>query len=462
VKLVKSHYLHQISDDSRERNFVYHTLFGNPRIFNKDGLIFLNLFENERNIGEIKKLTNGNPTELISDLTKIYFLVPSGFDEREILRQKKLEHLKNVEQRRTINHISLSISNLCNFGCDHCMFFQCSNKKRRQQHFDYSSKMMKWEMAKRCIDSYKAIMRENEEKHGRIHFGNAEPLLNWPIIKKTLEYCESSSEFSFEYGINTNLSLLTKDIADVFKKYRVRIATSLDGLEKANDAIRVTKDGKGTFQRLIKKFDLLEKIDYPLDSISITVTSKNFYLIDNEIVNFAADRNMTSIAFDYDLIDIFDIPLDKKVNKLMQLKSHAESKKIFFGGTWSSPFRKLMSISLLEKTYAFCAAAEGLGLTFNPDGFIKACDYSTETIGHIDYLENLFQESEGLYRFVKNHLPGFINSCKGCIIEGQCAGQCHITREVSNRSAKKDLVEKMCDFYKTITEKLINNSLINE
>jgi len=54
------------------------------------------------------------------------------------------------------------------------------------------------------------------------------------------------SDLTFEYAINTNLVLMTQKIAEVLKKYHVRIATSLDGTEQANDTIRITKGGRGT------------------------------------------------------------------------------------------------------------------------------------------------------------------------------------------------------------------------
>lgn len=459
TKLFRSRYLRQVSNSSGKKIFIYHVLFGNPMIFNKEGLRFLDFFKYGRSVGDVHTLTKGNPNEMITALSKIYFLVPVGFNEREILYRKRAEHLKRLKSKKTIDHISLSISNVCNFGCGHCMFFQRPNNASRQFHIISSnSKIMKWEIAKKCIDSYARIMREVGEKHGRIHFGNAEPLLNWPVIKKVLEYCESSSEFSFEYGINTNLWLLNEDIAKDMKKYKVRIATSLDGLKEANNAIRVTKSGKGTFQKLLNKFNLLTNIGYPLDSISITVTPKNFYFIDKKIIDFAVERYMTSIAFDYDLINLSTIPLKERIDKIIELKSYAESHNIFFGGTWGAPFRKLMSISMLRQTHAFCAAAEGLGLTFNPNGAIKVCDYSTTNIGHVDYLNEIFEKSGGLHQFVADRFPGLNNDCKGCVIEGPCGGQCYITREVANKTSK-DLIRDMCDFYRTITERLIKESL---
>ena len=72
---------------------------------------------------------------------------------------------------------------------------------------------MDWETAKKCIDRYVALIKKQGHKHCKIHFGNAEPLFNWSVIKKILQYCENMNELTFEFVINTNLALMTREIA---------------------------------------------------------------------------------------------------------------------------------------------------------------------------------------------------------------------------------------------------------
>ncbi|OGM96791.1 hypothetical protein A2532_02690 [Candidatus Wolfebacteria bacterium RIFOXYD2_FULL_48_11] len=316
---------------------------------------------------------------------------------------------------------------------------------------------MSWETAKKCIDQYAGLMKKYGNRHGKMHFGNAEPLINWPVIEKVLRYCEGMSDLTFEFAINTNLTLMTREIAEVLKKYHVRIATSLDGTAQANDAIRISKGGAGTFNRIVEKFDLLADIGYPLDGFSITVTGGNFELIDTDVIDLAAQRGMTSIAFDYDLVGLVDIPVTKRVAKLMHLKKYANNKGIDFFGTWDSAFRNLTSRSLLTENHAFCAAVEGKTLEFNVDGSIKVCGHTTTQIGHIDTFERTFEVVGGLLGLVKSRFPGTDDYCSGCAIEGSCGGQCHVTREIVARSdgeRRQRLFADLCDFYRAVTEAL--------
>ncbi len=457
-KYVLSPYLHFVYDDNvSNQTIVFHSLFGNPRVVNNEGLRFLNLFKKPISVQATRNRICGNPREIIKEMNQIHFLIEPGENERLILKKRKKEQLRNLLAKKTIEHISLSVSNVCNFGCDYCMFFQDKNRERDKSFYGRRG-LMSWETAKKCIDMYLTIMRDFDIKHGRIHFGNAEPLLNWEVIKRSLEYCETLDSFSFEFAINTNLSLFTEAIAETLKKHKVGIAASLDGLGIANDSIRVYKDGRGTFPTIIEKMDLLEKVGYPLDGISVVVTDKNFSLIDTEIIDFAHKRGMKSIAFDYDLIHCMSTSILERVAKLIRLQSYADNLGIYFDGTWGMPFRRLMSRSLLNEAYSFCAAVEGKGLTFNPDGSIKACDYSLNKVGHINQVNRLFSISSDFYSLVENRFPGSNNQCEGCIIEGFCGGLCQITREVAEKTSLR-VVEDACLFFKEATRALIAISL---
>jgi len=310
-------------------------------------------------------------------------------------------------------------------------------------------------MAKKCVDRYVSLARRHGGALCRIHFGNAEPLLNWPVLDMVLRYCSGITDLAFDFAVNTNLSLMSRDMAKELKAFRVRIATSLDGMPEANDAIRITKGGQGTFSTITDHIDMLSDIGYPLDGFSITVTKTNFDLIGTDIIEWARDRNMTSMAFDYDLVDLVDIPVDERVEKLMRLKKYANKLGMDFFGTWDTAFRNLMDESELADNRAFCAAVGGKSLEFNVDGTVKVCSHLTGRIGHVDQFDQLFANDGALFELVADRFPGTDKRCVGCAIEGLCAGQCHVTREAETRFVKKRhcrLFDDMCGFYRAIDQ----------
>ena len=449
-----------LSDSESEMAMIYHSLYGNPRIVNLEGLRFLDLFKQPVTAEEISEICDEDPGDIIREFAKIFFLIEPGFNEKEFLCEQKGHHLSNVSAGQTIDRMGLAISDSCNFGCTHCIHFQpSSNSGTALPIYQKPTKQlnMSWETAKKCIDHYVALMKKQGRTHCKIHFGNAEPLINWSVIAEVIRYCDGIDDLTFEFAINTNLVLMTREIAEVLKKYRVRIATSLDGTLQANDAIRITKGGRGTFNSILEKFDLLVEIGYPLDGFSITVANGNFELVDIDIINLAVQRGMTSIAFDYDLVSLIDIPVATRVDKLIRIKRYVNKRGIDFFGTWDSAFRNLTSESLLTGNHAFCAAVEGKSLEFNVDGGIKVCSHTITQVGHINDFDLMFHETGGLFKMVKERFPGTDDYCSGCAIEGPCGGQCHVTREVVSRSAVKDrprLFSDMCDFYREITKAL--------
>ena len=449
-KHILSPYFRTIEDKSSGKTMIFHSLFGNPRIINEEGMRFLNLFRQPVMLHEALSACDDDAQNVVKEFTESSFIVEANMDERKILQEKKSQHLQKVCTGKVVDRMGLAISNACNLSCDQCIHFQSTGVSQELLN-------MNWGTAKRCIDYYISLMRKNESSVCKIHFGNAEPLINWPVIERILLYCAEIKDLTFDFAINTNLMLMTKEIAQILKKHRVSIATSLDGILRANDAIRTTKSGNGTFKQIVEKFDLLDDIGYPLDGFSVTVTDKNYNLVGTDIIDLAAKRGMTSISFDYDLVGIINIPSEMRADKIMLLKRYANERNIDFFGTWDSVFRNLTSESLLLDAYAFCAAVEGRSLEFDVNGEIKVCGHTTTQIGHITQTDKIFERSGGLSDLVKKRFPGNDGYCFGCIIEGSCGGQCQVTREMASRSNSKQqekLFDDMCDFYRSITEAL--------
>lgn len=122
-------------------------------------------------------------------------------------------------------------------------------------------------------------------------------------------------------------------------------------------------------------------------------------------------------------------------------------------GFWSRP-RENMNESTLDEHVAFCGAVRGNTICVSPSENIYSCGYSTTQLGNLNEISSFFDLDKKYYLFVKNHLTGNIEMCKGCIIEGQCAGGCNITQEFAC-ATKNMKVERMCDFYRKITQNLL-------
>lgn len=441
------------------RAVIWHSLFGKPKIVSKDTLKFLNIFTMPRSLNSMfseYEFEDDNKLS-IEELIKDYYLVPKGFNERIFLVEKMKTHEKSITDSSLIDYLELIVSEECNFRCKYCIHF---NNLKTSDRLKNQKKFMSFEVAKEAIDYFLVILRQHKKTIAEVNFGGGEPLLNWPVIKKILEYCISTytQEFTFRFSINTNLSLITDEITRKLKEYHIEIASSLDGLRKGNDQVRLTKSGNETFDIIMKGIKTLTDQNYPLDGIAITLNEYNFPYLDEKIIDWAAEWHMHEVRIDIDVIGMIEIPIKDIIEKLMRIRQYAKEHGIDVAGFWSRPAENLND-STLETHIAFCGATRGNSICVSPSGNIYACGYSTTQLGILAQMDSFYIPEGKYHRFVRNHLTGMIKMCKGCIIEGQCNGGCNITQEFVHATKNPNTMEYLCNFYRQMTQLLLLEQL---
>ncbi|MBI2278660.1 MAG: radical SAM protein [Candidatus Brennerbacteria bacterium] len=455
VAYTKSPFVQAVLDG--DSAVIWHSLFGYPRVVPVETLEFLESFSEPITVRSQvgNELTDEN-REAIEEFLQCHFLVPEGFDDRAFLEERMREGEKEIISGSLIDYLELIMSEACNFRCTYCIHF---NNLETSDRINNPKKFMRYDTAKETVDRYLEILRGHGKRVAEINFGGGEPLLAWPVIKQMFEYCRIAygSEFEFHFSINTNASLITPDIAAILKEHRVEIASSLDGLREGNDHVRLTKSGGGTFSQIMRGFDALAQAGYPLDGIAVTVTEKNFHELDESIVDWAVTRGMKNVRIDIDVVDMVEIPIEDVVAKLMRIRRYAAARGVDVPGFWSRPAENLNG-STLESRVAFCGAVRGNSMCVGPSGNIYGCGYSTTQLGSLSEIQSFHASGTAYHRFVRDHLTGVMEMCKGCMIEGQCGGGCNITQEFA-RATKTVKIERMCDFYRRMTHEILREQL---
>lgn len=149
--------------------------------------------------------------------------------------------------------------------------------------------------------------------------------------------------------------------------------------------------------------------------------------------------------------------IEDVVAKLIRIRHYAAERSVDVPGFWSRPAENLNE-STLESRVAFCGAVRGNSMCVGPSGNIYGCGYSTTQLGTLSEIQSFHAPGTTYHRFVRNHLTGAMKMCKGCIIEGQCGGGCNITQEFA-RATKTAKLERMCDFYRRMTQKILREQL---
>ena len=172
----------------------------------------------------------------------------------------------------------------CNFRCKYCYLHNATKHSQCKLRADFICSI---------LHQFKEILRSTNRNLKLIWHGG-EPLL-WGIdnYRQVFEYIKQElSEIEVQNSIQSNLSLVDDSYIRLLKQYDVKVGFSLDGTKEINDAQRVLKNGKGTFDVIIDKLRLCRNEGIMLGCIAVFSRNsvgkiKQFYNLMNEMqLNF--------------------------------------------------------------------------------------------------------------------------------------------------------------------------------
>ncbi len=202
---------------------------------------------------------------------------------------------------KDIKALCLHICHDCNLRCRYCFADEGAYHSERE--------FMSLETAKTAIDFL--LKNSGNRKVLEVDFFGGEPLMCLDTVKKTVAYAKSEAAKlgkKFLFTTTTNALLLDDDAIDFFNTEMENVVLSLDGRKEVHDAIRKTKNGKGSFDLVIenvKKFvrSRGDKHYY----VRGTFTSKNLDF--SKDVIFLADNGFDSISMEPVVTDIADLQI---------------------------------------------------------------------------------------------------------------------------------------------------------
>jgi len=419
MNLVPSKYLVTVPLD-KDSSILYHSLFGGAVVVKRELLRLIETFN-----FKISTQTSYQRIPISRDtmrmLRKHSFLVPAGTDEYILLKKQwEREGLeKSIRSGALITNLRLEMVNYCNFRCKHCFVprLYCLDKKTK----------MSFSTAKRAIDSLVTIMQRNKNKFGSVTFWGGEPLFNWGVVKSILHYLEqiarSASSIVLQPSIITNGSMIDDEIASVIKHYGSGVLVSLDGFRRENDAFRMFQNGRGTFGRIIQGLDTLKKHKVEF-GVELCINDYNFNSIE-KLIDFLIDRYkrfefITILYILYDGVCPFDSHTSKeKAQRVAQIFAYLIKKRLGILEEWEIILEH--ALEQRKPRLRFCYG-QASSLYVNPQGVVFPCHLMRVPLGKVQDIEKVYHSKN--YKLVASRSIYNIEGCRGCIIEGMCAGGC--------------------------------------
>ena len=149
-----------------------------------------------------------------------------------------------------IKAMCLHIAHDCNLRCEYCF--------AAKGDFGQGRKLMPLETAKKAID----FLLENSgtRRNLELDFFGGEPLMNFDVVKETVAYARSKEKEygkNFRFTVTTNGLLLDDDKIDFINREMSNVVLSIDGRPQINDQLRVTPNGKGSYDAIVPKYQRL-------------------------------------------------------------------------------------------------------------------------------------------------------------------------------------------------------------
>ena len=149
-----------------------------------------------------------------------------------------------------VKALCLHVAHTCNLNCSYCF--------ASQGKFHGERGLMSYETGKQALDFL--MDRSGTRRNLEVDFFGGEPLMNWDVVKRLVEYArsvETARGKHFRFTLTTNGILLDDEVIDFANREMSNVVLSLDGRREIHDALRVDHEGRGSYDRIVPKFQKL-------------------------------------------------------------------------------------------------------------------------------------------------------------------------------------------------------------
>jgi uncharacterized protein len=361
------------------------------------------------------------------------FLIPEGTDELIILKARSWVGRMRSEDFS----LSILLTLECNFSCSYCF------EERRKEIIKPETEEKIYSLISRKANHCDLIS---------VDWYGGEPLLEWDILQRMntriYQICQNKG-CNYIASMTTNGYLLSKEVIKYFKQYQVKhLQITLDGPPEIHNQMRPTKQGKETFNTIMK--NIKHAIDSNISVIlRINVLEKNINSVEKLIDILEKEGLKNRIIFLIkSVVSSAANPCEKEClpPKEFSKKSIIQYRKAVERGWAIFP-----NLDLL-RTYEFCIADSINHFLIDPSGLLYKCGECFTQEESVGYLKNngepeLFFEKWALW-IAKD--PFAYHNCRKCKLLPICMGGCSMKRFWKKKDWCLDIKYNFDDFIRLI------------
>ncbi|MBH1939527.1 thioether cross-link-forming SCIFF peptide maturase [Mobilitalea sibirica] len=333
------------------------------------------------------------------------------------------DYISEFKQRSTVvKALCLHIAHDCNLACRYCF--------AEEGEYQGDRSLMSYEVGKQALDFL--IANSGNRRNLEVDFFGGEPLMNFQVVKDLVTYGREQEKLhnkNFRFTLTTNGILLDDEVMEFANREMSNVVLSIDGRKEVNDKMRPSRNGKGSYELILPKFQKLAESRKQTDYyVRGTFTGNNLDF--SEDVKHLADLGFKQISVEpvvalpeerYSIKEE-DLPiLFEEYDKLarLMLERGREGRGFNF-------FHFMLDLSggpCVAKRLSGCGAGtEYLAVT--PWGDLYPCH---QFVGNTDYLMgNVYDgiKKEQLREEFKQCNVYSKDKCRSCFAKFYCSGGC--------------------------------------
>jgi uncharacterized protein len=407
-----SKYLQEVSSD--HATLLYHSKNGNNLVIDGGAIEVYHMLKAGDELEMIQQEVEGDQLkEFLESLINKQFLV----EGEEIDPSYIIPDENYIKEGKMLQHLRLNVTETCNLRCSYCY--------ERVSDVWNQKRIMEWNVAKKAIDQFLSYIQKNEKNKITVRFFGGEPMLNWELVEKSMDYIKNklSDDVQVNYIINTNGTLIDDMRAKFLSEHNISVSLSVDGVKDIHDKFRVYPNGTGSFDVVDNNIKYL--IEHRCRfNLSVVCTEETLMRL-TDLIDYISEKQKEceyQIPVCFNFVQITEeegrLTADEKIDFLVEALKYADQKEVqSFGGMTHFVFEKL----LYNYIGTYCGGS-GSEFSVAPSGDIFPCSGLDINLGNIDSFDEIFQSET--YKNLCKRKSGNIMRCKDCEIECFCSGGC--------------------------------------
>ena len=204
-------------------------------------------------ISQMKELYQDRIDISEDDLHECYQQITELKEAGKLFAKDTFEPMAGTLKEKTsgvVKALCLHIAHTCNLNCSYCFASQGKYKGERA--------LMSFEVGKQALDF---LVENSGNRHNlEVDFFGGEPLMNFQVVKNVVAYArsiEKEKNKNFRFTLTTNGMLIDNDVIEFANRECSNVVLSLDGRKEIHDRYRVDYAGKGSWEKIVPKFQKL-------------------------------------------------------------------------------------------------------------------------------------------------------------------------------------------------------------